>query len=200
MVKRPPQPQPTAEIPQDVSEAVAANLRRIRKAKNYSLERLASLSGVSRAMIGQIETGRSSPTVALLAKIAAALGIDVSALLATRDGPLVEISRGEWQGHATSVKSVERRSLYSTWLPPGIDLSEIAIPASAEYVLTVAPGSVRNILHVVAGSVTTSHRAGDDVVLVRGEAAAFEGVGAVTLKAAIAAPVLVVWFDIKVPR
>lgn len=40
----------------DVPAIVGSNLRRLRKAQGFSLERLAELSGVSRAMLGQIET------------------------------------------------------------------------------------------------------------------------------------------------
>jgi DNA-binding XRE family transcriptional regulator len=41
--------------------AVAANLRRLRVRRGLSLERLGQRSGVSRAMLGQIELGQSSP-------------------------------------------------------------------------------------------------------------------------------------------
>ena len=60
-------------VVRDVPAIVGANLRRLRKAQGHSLERLAELSGVSRAMLGQIETGKSVPTVSLLWKVADAL-------------------------------------------------------------------------------------------------------------------------------
>jgi transcriptional regulator with XRE-family HTH domain len=62
----------------DASEPLAAigrNLRRVRRRQGLSLERLARVSGVSRAMLGQIETGKSTPTIALLWKVATALGV-----------------------------------------------------------------------------------------------------------------------------
>lgn len=61
--------------------AVAENLRRLRADKQLSLERLATRSGVSRAMLNQIELGKSTPTIALVWKIAAGLGVPFSELL-----------------------------------------------------------------------------------------------------------------------
>ena len=70
----------------DVPAIVGTNLKRLRKAQGHSLERLAELSGVSRAMLGQIETGKSVPTVSLLWKVADALGVPVTELIATQTG------------------------------------------------------------------------------------------------------------------
>ena len=46
-----------------IPAALGRNLRRLRTRQGLSLERLARLSGVSRAMLGQIELGRSAPTI-----------------------------------------------------------------------------------------------------------------------------------------
>ncbi|MGL4398063.1 MAG: helix-turn-helix domain-containing protein [Hyphomicrobium sp.] len=61
---------------------VAANLRRLRHDRGHSLETLARLSGVSRAMLGQIETGKSVPTITLIWKVAKALGVPATTLIA----------------------------------------------------------------------------------------------------------------------
>lgn len=60
---------------------VATSLRRLRQQRGYSLETLARHSGVSRAMLGQIETGKSAPTITLLWKVAKALGVSVADLI-----------------------------------------------------------------------------------------------------------------------
>ena len=60
---------------------IGANLRQLRKQQGHSLDALAQLSGVSRAMLGQIETGKSIPTVTLLWKIAGALRVPVATLI-----------------------------------------------------------------------------------------------------------------------
>jgi len=60
---------------------IGANLRRLRHQQGLSLETLAKNSGVSRAMLGQIETGKSVPTITLVWKVAKALGIPATTLI-----------------------------------------------------------------------------------------------------------------------
>ena len=66
----------------EIVPAVGVNLRRIRGQRGWSLERLAKASGVSRAMLCQIELSQSAPTINVLWKIARALEVPFSALIA----------------------------------------------------------------------------------------------------------------------
>src|SRR5256885_1859610 len=70
-----------ADAGADLTPVVAANLKRLRAQQGLSLEKLAALSGVSRAMLGQIELGQSAPTINVGWKIARALGVTFSALI-----------------------------------------------------------------------------------------------------------------------
>jgi len=65
----------------DLTPIVGANLRRLRVKRGLSLERLARASGVSRAMLGQIELGQSTPTINVLWKVARALDVSFTALI-----------------------------------------------------------------------------------------------------------------------
>ncbi|MDE6620090.1 MAG: XRE family transcriptional regulator [Lachnospiraceae bacterium] len=60
---------------------IAANLKRIRKSKNMSLDVLAEKTGVSKSMLGQIERGESNPTVATIAKIVDGIRISFEDLI-----------------------------------------------------------------------------------------------------------------------
>ncbi len=60
---------------------VGSRLRAIRKARNLSLEQASALCHVSRPMLGQIERGTSSPTIATLWKIAGGLKVPFSSFL-----------------------------------------------------------------------------------------------------------------------
>jgi transcriptional regulator with XRE-family HTH domain len=75
----------------NLPQAVGINLRRLRSQQNLSLEKLAQLSGVSRAMLGQIELGRSAPTINVLWKIAKALDVPFSAFLGIGGAPAVTV-------------------------------------------------------------------------------------------------------------
>lgn len=70
----------------DIAQVVGENLRRLRTRNGLSLERLAKASGVSRAMLGQIELGRSAPTINILWKIARALDVPFSAFTTAAAG------------------------------------------------------------------------------------------------------------------
>jgi transcriptional regulator with XRE-family HTH domain len=66
---------------QDLKRRVGENLGRLRKQRGLSLERLASLAGVSRAMLGQVEAGESAPTISFLWKVARGLDVRFADLL-----------------------------------------------------------------------------------------------------------------------
>lgn len=56
-------------------------LKAIRSERGWSLDLTATRTGVSKAMLGQIERGESAPTIATLWKIATGLGVPMTALL-----------------------------------------------------------------------------------------------------------------------
>lgn len=60
---------------------IGAKVRQIRKRAGLSLDQLANLSGVSKAMLSQIEQNKANPTVAVIWKIAQALNLAVSDLV-----------------------------------------------------------------------------------------------------------------------
>jgi len=64
-----------------LAAVIGGNVRQLRKQHGLSLETLARRSHVSRAMLSQIERGRSTPTIAVLWKIAYALEAPISAFL-----------------------------------------------------------------------------------------------------------------------
>jgi transcriptional regulator with XRE-family HTH domain len=64
---------------------VGRNVKRLRLRRNLSLEGLSKLSGVSRAMLGLIELGRSVPTINIVWKIANAFDVPFSTLVTSHD-------------------------------------------------------------------------------------------------------------------
>ncbi len=60
---------------------IGKNIQRLRKEKALSLEALAERSGVSKAMLSQIEQEKVNPTVGVLWKIAAGLHVQLQDLL-----------------------------------------------------------------------------------------------------------------------
>ena len=66
---------------EESGEHLAAALRAKRREYGWSLDKAALETGVSKAMLGQIERGESSPTVATLWKIATGFHCSLSSLL-----------------------------------------------------------------------------------------------------------------------
>lgn len=64
-----------------IQAQIAENLISIRKLRGYSYDQLATVTGVSKGMLSQIEKGESSPTVNTLWKIANGLQVSFSSLV-----------------------------------------------------------------------------------------------------------------------
>jgi transcriptional regulator with XRE-family HTH domain len=67
---------------QAVLEAVSANVSRFRKARGLTYDALAKRSTVSKGMLVEVEKGRANPSIAILCRLANALGVTMSELLA----------------------------------------------------------------------------------------------------------------------
>ena len=78
-------------------DAVATNLKKFREDRNLSLDKLSELTGVSKSMLRQVETGKSSPTIATIWKIANGLKISFTSLLRK---PPVEASVKPFKGES----------------------------------------------------------------------------------------------------
>jgi len=126
-------------ISDNINQRVGVRIRVERESRSWSLSDLAGRAGVSRAMIHKIERGESSPTAALLARIAGAFGISMSTLIARaemQEGKLLRFAdQPLWRDPQTHYlrRHVSPRSdlpidLVQVELPPG---SDIPMPASS---------------------------------------------------------------------
>lgn len=62
-------------------QKLAENLKRIRAAKDISQGDIVKATGIDKAMISNIENGKTNPTLATIAKLAKALGVSVGELM-----------------------------------------------------------------------------------------------------------------------
>ncbi|MBT1160140.1 helix-turn-helix transcriptional regulator [Aminobacter anthyllidis] len=60
----------------DLRHRLGLNVRRLRKERDLSQERLSLLSGLSRAYVSSVETGRRNATLDTLEILARALGVE----------------------------------------------------------------------------------------------------------------------------
>jgi transcriptional regulator with XRE-family HTH domain len=80
-----------------LTQHIGNTLRRLRKERDWTLDQLASATGVSKPMLGQIERGESNPTIVTLWKIAKGLQLPFSAFLQSIEHPQVTVLRQEDQ-------------------------------------------------------------------------------------------------------
>jgi transcriptional regulator with XRE-family HTH domain len=66
-------------VAEQLNALVGANVRRLRHCADFTREELASRASVDWTYLGAIERGRRNPSVAILARLAAALGVEPSA-------------------------------------------------------------------------------------------------------------------------
>jgi len=158
----------------DLAPIVGANLRRLRTRRGLSLERLAQLSGVSRAMLGQIELGQSAPTINVLWKIARALEVTFSALISARSqsGALV-LRAAESKILTSKDRTFSSRALFPFNEPRRVEFYELRLaPESSEAADAHPPGTVENLV-VTAGAMELEV-GGDVHRLATGDAILFE--------------------------
>ncbi|MFZ4450464.1 helix-turn-helix domain-containing protein [Salibacterium aidingense] len=74
---------------------IGRKLKQIRGQKGLNLEETASLTGVSKPMLGQIERGDSNPTVGTLWKIASGLHVPFTTFVELERPPITKISYEE---------------------------------------------------------------------------------------------------------
>ncbi|WP_318662838.1 helix-turn-helix transcriptional regulator [Treponema sp.] len=75
-----------------LQETFISNLRKIRKEKRITQEKLAELCSTDTAYIGQIETNRRFPSIQMIEKIASALDVEPHTLFITESSENQEIS------------------------------------------------------------------------------------------------------------
>ena len=166
---------PLADPSAELSAALARNLRRLRTRRGHSLERLARLSGVSRAMLGQIETGKSVPTISLLWKVANALNVPFASLLAVGETPGLAVLRREGAKIlASSEGRFTSRALFPFDEERRVEFYELRLaPLHREEAAGHAPGTRENLV-VIHGTVEIRVEGEAPVVLCQGDAVLFE--------------------------
>ncbi|MEU5979249.1 XRE family transcriptional regulator [Streptomyces sp. NPDC047315] len=148
-----------------LTQALARNLKRWRSERGFTLDALAARSGVSRGMVIQIEQARTNPSVGTTVKLADALGISIATLLDHEQGPQVRIVPAEqgvrmWAtpegSSSTLLIGVEKRGPLELWkwrLMPGDGSSSDAHPLGTIELLHVTEGVLTLVVDGVAHTV-----------------------------------------------
>ncbi|AOU98068.1 DNA-binding protein [Acidihalobacter yilgarnensis] len=151
-------------------EAIGARLKALRLARSWSLDRAAEATGVSKAMLGQVERGESSPTLATLWKIATGFSLSISALIA----PPLRVEQpdiGRSDTHAVWTDGRMRiRTLFGFDARLGFEWFELTLPADTTHLSEAHEAGVIEHVTVISGEMAllldggwVSLRGGDSV-------------------------------------
>ena len=170
-----------------LTASVAGNLRRLRAEHDLTLDELAKRAGVSRAMLHQIESGKSTPTIALLWKIAAGLDVPFSTLideparttttlLRRANAKLLFNSDQTFSSRALFPFDGSRRSaeFYELRISPGgLEQAEAHAPGTSENLVLVSGGPVE----VEVAGTTHKLEANDVLVFTADVAHSYRNIG-----------------------
>jgi transcriptional regulator with XRE-family HTH domain len=144
--------------------SVGAALSALRQAEGLSLDALARQSGVSKSMLSQIERDKTNPTVAVVWRLAQALGVEVAELLggATRGVQhLINlVPKSQTPSMRTPDEKCELRILGPVELAGRFEWYEITLQAGGALRSEAHPPGSREHLTVLRGllSVTSGDR------------------------------------------
>ncbi|WP_418163239.1 helix-turn-helix domain-containing protein [Pantoea vagans] len=136
-----------------VSQAVSDRIKSWRKSQKLSLDELSRRAGVSKGMLVEIEKGAANPSIAILCKIAAALGVSVADIVSISHAPdawLIENSEMPvlWQGE----QGGSAQLLAGTRGPDMIELWRWQMFAGEAFSSTGHSSGTLELLHVEQGT------------------------------------------------
>jgi len=139
--------EPSADEPA-LDAIVGDNLRELRARRGFSLDTLARMTGLSRALLGQIELGKTAPSVPVVWKIARAFDVHFSVLLATQQRTATSVLR---KASAKRLVSADGRFSSRALFPFGeqrkVEFYELRLAAhSREEAEAHAPGTRENLV------------------------------------------------------
>lgn len=115
----------------EIDALIATRVRDLRKTRSLTLGQLAEVSGVSRSMISLIERQETSPTAAVLNKLADAFGVSLPTLFAidvNKPNPEPVSRRAEQALWTDPASGYVRRHLSPAGVESPIELVEVSFP------------------------------------------------------------------------
>ena len=136
----------------EVAQRVAENLRDLRRKRNLSLDELAQRTGVSRAGLSQIETRNTNPTLGVLWKIAAGLGVPFAELLGEAQPRISVLRRQEVAVLRSADRRFESRPLMPSAAGNQVEVYELRLAAGARHASDSHGAGTRELVAVISGA------------------------------------------------
>jgi transcriptional regulator with XRE-family HTH domain len=158
-----------AETSDGFTRQVGERLHAIRRARGYSLDELAALTGVSKGTLSQIETGGTNPTLGVLWRICDGLGLPFASMLGEgraeggtvvrrTDQAVIRSGGGELESRPlTPERALGDTEVYELHLAPrSTHVADAHSPGTREGIIVVA-----GVVRIRAGGATYDLGSGD---------------------------------------
>ncbi|HEY1975255.1 MAG TPA: XRE family transcriptional regulator [Candidatus Baltobacteraceae bacterium] len=154
----------------EIEQTIGRRVRQLRQSARLTLRDLARRSGVSAAMISEVERGAKSPTITLLSAVAAALGVSMARLVQADSPPkAITVMRGIDHRRISIGQGAEAK-----YLAPHVEASKVTFVygemqhgAESDLISSHGAGSIERTyvvhgsLELTVGSETAVIDAGD---------------------------------------
>jgi transcriptional regulator with XRE-family HTH domain len=155
--------------------AIGARVKQERRARHWTLDRLAEAAAVSRRMLVNVEQGAANPSVGTLLRISDALGIGLPALVEPPEPRQLRVTR---RGEGATLWSSEaggRGVLVAGTEPPDVvELWDWTLGPGDRHGSDAHTAGTKELVHVQQGSITVDV-AGQVLSLDAGDAVTFPG-------------------------
>lgn len=145
---------------------VGKRLRETRRRRGFVIDDVAAASGVSRAYISQVETGKASPSLHTLEKLAGALDVSVSSLFVEEETGSCTVIRAADRRHVHfGAPDAKHRKVIQYMSAPDrqLELVMIEIPARSTAIDKAHTHEGEEACHVLEGEIELSY--GDEIHL-----------------------------------
>ena len=137
----------------DLGAVIAANLKRIRASRNLTLGQLSKISGISKAMLSEIEKGGSNPTVNTVLKIADGLNVPYTSLMEQNDGAADLVTRADAVMQIGESEHYRAYCYFPVAANRNFELFYIELDAGASNVSIGHPPRAQEYVYVMKGCV-----------------------------------------------
>lgn len=136
---------------EQLSLLIGKRLKKLRLNRGWSLDTLASHSGVSKPMLGQIERGESNPTVSTLWKIANGLNVSFTSFLEEQQPTVKVVRHKEVEPITEQNKMVQVFPLFPKEMNKPFELYTVQLAGGCTYIAEAHPKGVEEYVIVQRG-------------------------------------------------
>lgn len=132
---------------------IGSKLKEIRTKRNLSLDEVTKLTGVSKAMLGQIERGQSNPTVSTLWKIATGLKVSFSLFIEENQEDLQVINQSEIDPIIEDDNKMRLYPIFPFDANKGFEIFTIELEQNCNHISTPHSDGVEEYVIVTEGEI-----------------------------------------------